>query len=301
MDIRDVDLNLLPVLDAVLRHRSASLAARELDMSQSALSAALGRLRTLLGDPLFVRTGRGLQPTERASALAEPVAQVLGRVLDDVLQGGAFDPARSGREFRVCLSDVGGYVQWPKIVRAVHTRAPNVSLALEGHAAADIPRALERRAVDLAIGSYPRMPASLFQRRLFERGFVGLVRRDHPMTRRAPTARQFARARHVVVRMASGVQGRIDEQLAAQGLAREHRMTLPSYLMAPPLLEAGDFLLVLPEQLADAFATHGPFEKVRLPIVLPATTIRMHWHRATHADAANVWLRTVVADTLAEP
>ena len=80
MDIKSVELNLLPVLDALLRHRSVTLAARELDMSQSALSAALARLRKLLGDELFVRTGRGLLPTARASALAEPVAQIIEAV-----------------------------------------------------------------------------------------------------------------------------------------------------------------------------------------------------------------------------
>lgn len=77
MDIRNIDLNLLPVLDALLRHRSVTLAARELDMSQSAVSTALGRLRETLGDQLLVRTGRGMLPTPRASRLAEPVASIL--------------------------------------------------------------------------------------------------------------------------------------------------------------------------------------------------------------------------------
>lgn len=300
MDLRDVDLNLLPVLDAVLRHRSASLAARELDMSQSALSAALGRLRALLGDPLFVRTGRGLLPTARAAALAEPVAQILGRVRDELLHGSSFDPTRADREFRLCLSDVGSYVQWPRIVRAVRAAAPGVPLVLKAYGADDIPRALEQGAVDLAIGSYPRLPESLFQRRLFERGYVGLVRVGHPMSRRAPSLRQFAQAQHVVVRMASGIQDRIDERLATQGMSRGRTIELPSYLMAPPLLEAGDFVLVLPEQLADAFAMHGRLAKVRLPFMLPASTIRMHWHRCTHEDAANAWLRSVVVGTLAD-
>ncbi len=101
MDIRSVDLNLLPVLDALLRHRSATLAARELDMSQSALSSALARLRKLLGDELFVRTGRGLMPTPRASALADVVAGIVEQVRDRILQSSAFDAATTHRIFRV--------------------------------------------------------------------------------------------------------------------------------------------------------------------------------------------------------
>ena len=130
MDIRGIDLNLLPVLDALLRHRSATLAARELDMSQSALSSALSRLRSVLGDELFVRTGRGLRPTARASALAEPVAEIVERVRDRVLQSASFDPLVSTREFRLAQSDVGAYVMWPRIVRAVRARAPGLRLLL---------------------------------------------------------------------------------------------------------------------------------------------------------------------------
>ena len=122
MHIRSIDLNLLPVLDALLRHRSATLAARELDMSQSALSAALGRLRDLLGDQLFVRTGRGLLPTPRADALAEPVADLLRQVREQVLPGGAFDAWTARRNFNVLLSDVGAYVLLPRLVRAVRNR-----------------------------------------------------------------------------------------------------------------------------------------------------------------------------------
>ena len=103
MDLKGVDLNLLPVLDALLRQRSATRAARELDMSQSTLSSALGRLRQQLGDELFVRTGRGLRPTSRAAALAGPVADILDRVRDQVLA------TRDGNAMAVTLlsSDMG--------------------------------------------------------------------------------------------------------------------------------------------------------------------------------------------------
>lgn len=296
MDIRSVDLNLLPVLDALLRHRSATLAARDLNMSQSALSAALARLRLLLDDELFVRTGRGLRPTSRALELGEPVAEIMERVRDRILHSARFDPRAATAEFRVVHSDVGAYVMWPRIVQAVRKAAPQVHLALRLLDADEIGPALAEGRVDLAIGSYPRLPQSLFQQRLFDRTFVGLVRRGHPLARKAaPSLKEFAAAAQAVVRSGSGIQDRIDEALARQGLRRNDVIELPSYLMLPPLLQAGDFLAVLPGQLADAFARQGRFVALALPMPLPASTIRMHWHRRSHEDAGHQWLRALVA------
>lgn len=272
------------------------MAARDLNMSQSALSTALGRLRTLLGDELFVRTGRGLRPTARASELAEPLAEILERVRDRVLQSPSFDAQSARVEFRIAHSDVGAYVLWPRVVRAVRARAPGVRLSLRTLQQSEIAPALAEGQVDLAIGSYPGLPESLFQQRLFERVYVALMAVGHPFARKTLTLRNFAAAPQVVVRAASGVQDRIDEVLASQGLTRPECVELPSYLMIPPLLEAGDFLAVVPGQLADAFSRHGNFVSRKLPVTVPASVIRMHWHRRFNEDAANRWLRALMAE-----
>ncbi len=298
MDIRSVDLNLLPVLDALLRHRSVTRAALELNMSQSALSAALARLRMLLGDTLFVRTGRGLLPTARASALASPVAEILERIRDQVMQASGFDPAASRREFRLMLSDVGAYVLWPRIVRAVRAAAGGVSLALRQPAQTDIGLALSEGEVDVAIGSYPDLPGTLMQRRLYDRHFVVMMRSDHRLAGRRLSVKEFAEQPQVVVRGASGIQDRIDEALVRQRRRRADTIESPSYLMVPPLLEAGDFIAVLPGQLADAFVRHGRFASSRVPLSLPPATVRMHWHRRFHDDAGNAWLRALVVKEL---
>jgi DNA-binding transcriptional LysR family regulator len=300
MDIRRVDLNLLPVLDALLRHRSVTRAAGELDMSQSALSAALGRLRSLLGDPLFVRTGRGLLPTARAQALAAPLAAILAQVGEQVMQAGAFDPAHDRRHLRIALSDVGTYVLWPRLLTAFRESTRSATLALARVEGDTLAAALLDGRVDLALGAYPKLAGALMQRRLFDRRFVGLVRAGHRLARRAPSVREFCAVPQVVVAGASGVQDRIDRMLRAQGLARADTVESPSYLALPPLLEVSDFLAVVPGQLAEAFAHRGDFAVVELPLRLPASTIRMHWHRRFHADAANAWLRRLVVGVLTE-
>ena len=294
MDISDVDLNLLPVLHALLRHRSVTLAARELNMSQSALSSSLGRLRALLGDALFVRTGRGLLPTARGAQLAGPVAVILDQIRDNVLSAGGFDPRISQRAFTLCLSDVGSYVLWPRVVGAVRELAPGVTLHLRTLAQSAIASALEAGEVDVAVGAYPGLPETLFQRRLFDREYVGIVRANHPLAGRRLSLKQFASAVHLVVRLASGVQERVDSLLNEANMPRRQVVEMPSYLMLPPLLHAGDYLAVLPGQLADAFAQYGHLSVLKLPLTLPPSTIRLHWHRRFHEDAGNVWLRELM-------
>jgi DNA-binding transcriptional LysR family regulator len=300
MNIADLDLNLLPAFDALMRHASVSAAARELGMSQPAMSHALARLRVGLGDPLFVRSGRGLSPTVRAEALARPVRDILDRLHGDVLGGGAFDPASSRRRFTLCLSDVGSFVLWPRIVAAVAERAPGVSLALTSLDASRIGGALEQGGLDLAIGAYPELPASLYQQRLFERAYVCLVREGHPFTVRPPDPAAFAAARHVAVEAPSRTSRGIDTLLAALGLSRRVALRVPSYLMLPPLIESGDWVAVVPGQLAEAFRGRGLLASAPVPLALPAVTIRQHWHARMHVDAGNAWLRGVVAGLFAE-
>lgn len=299
MDIRSVDLNLLPVLDALLRHRSATLAAHELNLSQSALSSALSRLRALLGDALFVRTGRGLRPTPRASELAEPVAEILMQIRDRILQGEPFDPATSTRVFSLAHTDVGAYVLWPRIVRAVRQAAPHVQLRLQVLGMAQLAPAMAEGQVDLAIGSFPDLPQSLFQKRLFDRRYVALVDRDHCLAQAQLQLVEFAQARQLVVRGGSGVQEMIDQHLQQHQLRRHGVIELPSYLMIPPLLADSEFLAVMPEQLADVFMTQGRFSRLELPMATPVSTIRMYWHRRLQLDAGSQWLRTLVTELLA--
>jgi len=301
MDIRGIDLNLLPPLEALLRLRSVTLAARELDMSQSALSAALARLRALLGDPLFVRTGRGMRPTPRAAQLHGPLLALLELVRRDLLAGGGFEPASSTRRFTVSLSDVGTYVLWPTIARTLRQRAPGVTPRLVQMPPADIAAALEEGTVDVAIGAYPGLPSALYQRRLYERHFVALVRAGHPLAGRRLTAAALAGAAHVAVRSPSGTQARLDEELARLGLTRQVALELPSYLMVPPMLDAGDYLAIVPGQLADAFRRHGGYASLKLPVPLPPSVVRLHWHRRFHDDPASRWLRSTLLSELAGP
>jgi DNA-binding transcriptional LysR family regulator len=226
------------------------------------------------------------------------VAEIIERVRDRILQSPTFEPRAAKGTFRIAHSDVGAYVLWPKIVQAVRELAPGVRLALKVLKQAEIAPALADGQVSLAIGSYPGLPQSLFQQRLFERAYVVLAASAHPLARKTLTLRAFAAAPQIVVRAAAGVQERIDAYLARRGQARTEWVELPSYLMIPPLLETGGFLAVVPGQLADAFARRGDFITRALPVPVPSIMVRMHWHRRFNDDAGNRWLRSLIAEKL---
>ena len=124
--------------------------------------------------------------------------------------------------------------------------------------------------------------------------YVGIVRADHPLTRKRLTPAAFAKTPQIVVRLTSGIQELVDKALTQSNLARKVTIEMPSYLMLPPLLEKSDFLAVIPGQLADAFARHGRFTSLKLPMALPASVIKLHWHRRFHEDPGNVWLRQLI-------
>jgi DNA-binding transcriptional LysR family regulator len=181
MDIRKIDLNLLVVLDALLRLQNVSRAAEALGMSQPALSYALKRLRPLLDDPLFVRSARGMQPTPRAQQLAEPLRAVLDMVQRDVLQQPRFDPATTERSVTFNMADVGELVFLPRLLAHLKVAAPGIDVRTVSTPPSLLEDALRSGAVDLAVGYFPGMDgAAIYQQRLFSHSFVCLVRKDHP-------------------------------------------------------------------------------------------------------------------------
>src|SRR3954462_6286110 len=155
MNVADVDLNLLRVFDAVLHEAPVTAAAARLELTQPAVSNALARLRSLLGDPLFVRTASGMEPTPFARGVAEPVRQALALLESALAHGPGFDPAMATRTFRFYMSDVGQVEFLPPLVERVQRMAPGVKLEAVALDVDDIGAALGAGGLDLAIGFLP--------------------------------------------------------------------------------------------------------------------------------------------------
>jgi DNA-binding transcriptional LysR family regulator len=297
MDIRKVDLNLLVVFDMLLRLRSVSRAAEALGMSQPAMSLALKKLRTVFGDPLFIRGSRGLSPTPRAEQLAVPLQQVLDQIKSDVLRQPTFDPATTQRTFTFNMADVGELVFLPGIRAHLQAVAPGANIKTVSTPPGQLAEALQSGEVDLAVGYFPGLQgATIYQQRLFSHSFVCIVRKDHPVFGSQITKKQFLEAQHAVVDQEGKSHELFEETLAAQGLTRRVVLSIPHFLAIPLVIAESDLIVTVPYAIGVSFAKMANLKMLRPPIQVGQPEVKQHWHARFHHDQANRWIRGVVAE-----
>ncbi|AOJ03795.1 LysR family transcriptional regulator [Burkholderia mayonis] len=294
----ELDLNLIPYLVALNETRNVSRAGDLLGVSQPRVSAALGRLREHFGDPLFVRTSRGMEPTPRALALIPAARDALASIERGLVAPHDFDPAKSTRTFAIALSDVGEIVFLPRLLQAFAERAPHANLRSVSLSHAEVGRALEDGGVDLAVGYFPDLGGTnFFQQRLFTHRFICLLRRGHPLASQPLTLEQFLACGHAVVRAEGRSQEVLEQYLAKRRLARRAVLETPHFMSLPFILSRTDLIATVPHAIGYAYATeHASIMLVEPPLPLPRFDLKQHWHRKFHNDASVAWLRSVVAD-----
>jgi DNA-binding transcriptional LysR family regulator len=302
MQLKDIDLNLLLVFDRMLAEKRVSAVAVSLGLSQPAISNALARLRKLLGDELFLRTARGMEPTPFALQLAEPVAYAMGALHTALNQQVVFDPATSTRGFTLAMTDIGEIYFTPRLMEALSGTAPGVTIStLRNNTATNLREELEAGHVDIAIGLLPQLKAGVFQRRLFLQRYVCLFSKEHPLARkRSVSLKDFSAADHVQVLAAGTGHGKADDVMAAQGIQRRIRLRVPHFVAIGHILRSSGMIATVPERLAQSIAE--PFGLVWRPhpVALPQIAINLFWHAKVHRDPGNQWLRGVLFDSFAD-
>lgn len=300
MNLKDVDLNLLVVFNELHKHGRVSAVAQSLGISQPGVSNALGRLRKLLGDDLFLRTSRGMVPTPFAQALAQPIADALGALHGTLNAHAAFDPARSERAFVIGVNDVGETYFLPRLMRALEGEAPGVTIRTVRTTSIDVRDEMERGRIDLAMGFLPGLKSGFFQRRLFSQPYVCIFRRDHPLAAGGVSARQFRAAEHVGIVSEGTGHGVVDEVLELAGIHRRLRLIVPHFMAVGPVLAATDMIAVVPRRFADCACQPFGLATAPCPVKIPESVINVFWHARNHRDQANQWLRQVVVNQFAE-
>jgi DNA-binding transcriptional LysR family regulator len=297
MDIRKVDLNLLVVLDALLRLQNVTRAAEALGMSQPAMSLALNRLRTAFDDPLFIRGSRGVWPTPRAEQLAVPLQHVLDQIRNDVLRKTSFDPATTQRTFTFNMADVGEMVFLPRLLAYFRAVAPGANITTVSTPPAQLAEVLQSGEVDLAVGYFPGLRgAAMYQQRLFSHSFVCIVRKGHPLSGAQLTKAQFLEAQHAVVHQEGKSHEVFEEALLAQGLKRRVVLSIPHFLSIPLVIAESDLIVTVPYAIGMSFARMTDLRILRPPIQVAPAEVKQHWHARFHHDRVNRWLRSVVAE-----
>jgi DNA-binding transcriptional LysR family regulator len=300
IDLSRADLNLLTLFEVVLRERHVGRAAARLNLSPSAVSHGLKRLRLLLNDPLFLRTPKGVVPTARAAQLAEPIAEALARVRNVISSAGAFDPATSSRRFIIAAPDGVSSVILQPLLAILKAKAPGIDIGLRQllppHAGRSTERAwepaladLEAGAMDIAIAPLDGVPARFVARTLFEEDFVVAVSARHPFAAK-PTLDQFCRMRHLVVSSTGDAHGFIDTALEKQGLARRVALTVADFATGLATVAETDLIAAMPRRFVAMYAPRFGLVSREVPLRLRKYALRAVATKAAMMDLGLAWL-----------
>ena len=305
-NFRTLDLNLLRVFDEVMAERSLTRAARNLALTQPAVSNALRRLREALGDDLMRRSGHGLEATPRALALWPSVREAL-RQLQDSIAPVHFEPGTATTSFVLAMADATAAELVPGLVEVLESQARGVSLRVVPLTTRDPRRLLDEQAADLAIGFFPAVMADLTAReqsgqplpfahqRLYSGEYVCVLRRDHPLAQAPLGLDAYCAARHLLVSFSGRPFGYVDEALAALGRQRRIVLTVNQFFTAGRVVAGSDLLTVLPRDFVRTTGMGDALAQRELPMDLPSLQVDALWHRRTTPSAGHAWLRARVA------
>jgi DNA-binding transcriptional LysR family regulator len=305
VNFRTLDLNLLRVFDEVMAERNLTRAARNLSITQPAVSNALRRLREVLGDELVRRSGAGVEPTPRALALWPTVRDAL-RHLQHTLAPGEFDASTADTTFLLAMADATAAELIPGLVRIVEKEAPAISLRVLPLTTRDPRRMLEQEEVDMAIGYFPAVIASLAARgqsgvgvafetlRLYLGQYVCVMRRGHPLANAPLTLDDYCAARHLLVSFSGRPYGFIDQTLGALGRERRIVVTVNQFFTAGRVVANSDLLTVLPRHFVTVTGIDEQLVLRDLPFDQPMVHVDAIWHRRAQHGHAHEWLRTAL-------
>jgi DNA-binding transcriptional LysR family regulator len=306
--IRRVDLNLFRVFEAVMRHRSVAGAGRELNITPSAVSHALGRLRQLLNDPLFTLAETGMAPTPRALELAPTINEGLLR-FTEAIETREFDPARSARTFRIAMSDYAAMILLPRIVDRVGKTAPNINLRIFPFSRLDLVANLDGGQVEMAVGWFGNLPKRMRRMPVLVESETLVVRARHPLTTEEITMERLFAFPHVVVELTGneerpedgfiedqGVERRVwierlllEQENDKNGLVGRVAVSLPHYSAVANLVGRSDMVATLPRSIAIREAAREQLVMLELPYDPLQVTVEAVWHERGNQDAGLQW------------
>ena len=288
-----IDLHLIKVLHIVLTERSVSRAAIRLGMYQPAVSAALRRLRDLAGDPLLVRSGAGMVPTDAGLRMIEPSASILRAAEVMFSDARGFDPATSKTVFSLAASDYLDPLFLPHLVAQIKSQAPYCRIEMRALSPESDYRAhLAQGDIDIVIGNWTEPPDDLHMGRLFGDDVVCLVSRGHPAVRRGWDVKSWLEAEHIAPTPTYlGAKGVIDDHLEQLGLQRNIMARCPHFGLIPAMVASSLLVLTTGRQYCERYSEGLPLKILPCPIEFPRMMYYQLWHERSHASNSAKWLR----------
>ena len=300
-----IDLHLIRVLHTVLTERSVSKAAIRLGMYQPAVSASLKKLRELAGDPLLVRSGAGMVPTDAGLRMLQPSASILRAAESMFSDARGFEPSSARQTFRIAASDFLDPLFLPQLVAQIKQQAPHCVIEiLPLSAESDYRARLAQGDMDVVIGNWLKPPPDLHLGRLFGDEVVCLVARDHPAVRRSSQggwdAASWLAAEHIAPTPTHpGARGVIDEHLDSLGLQRNITARCPHFGLIPSMVASTLLVLTTGRQYCERYVDKLPVKILPCPVPFPRLLYYQLWHERTHTSSAGRWLRERVKSVAA--
>ncbi|MEQ8292772.1 MAG: LysR family transcriptional regulator [Roseovarius sp.] len=298
LELRNVDLNLLVMLGVLLEERSVTRAAGRLNMSQPAVSRALGRLRMAFADPLLVEDRGGYCLSARAEDIQPRLKRLLADA-GDLMSAREFVPADAVGTIRLLMPDLEATTLAPSLLARLQAEAP--ALDLEIHPlAGPVFEALGSDTADALIGVIGDAPSGIHARALYDDRYVTLMRRDHPARGLDLTLERYLDLGHIAVSVAGTGRSAVDEALAELGQTRRVQVRVPSFLAALEIAARSDLLLTIPSSLARTEAARDRLDARPPPLPLAGFTMRLLWHARHQESPRHIWLRNMIVEVAKE-
>ncbi|MBB6521472.1 LysR family transcriptional regulator [Pseudoteredinibacter isoporae] len=298
MSLRNIDLNLLVVLEALLEECHITRTAQRLNMSQPAVSRALGRLRQQFDDPLLLRSNEGYQLT--------PVARSLRLKLDTLMTGveafydsGCYNPSSAEIEITIVTMDDCLSLFLPAIYKRLQQQAPGIKLKLGCQWGSTL-ESLEEGKADFLIEAVPDLGSSFHSVPLYSSPWVAVMSADHPLALKKLSVKQYAACKHGMVSVTGTGPSLIDKILERQGYQRVVDLRIPHFVAIPNLLLGTDLVFTIPKALADQYAQQSDIVCKPLPIKVPPLRYSLAWHHRNHRDQLHTWVRGQIMEACSD-
>ena len=293
----ELDCKVLNVFLYIYKYKSVSVAAEHLGMNQPTVSNILNRVRQHYNDPLFLRIGNEMVPTELSKQLFPLISEALNKVETINNFNVAFDQATSQQQFTLAMTDVSHLVLLPKISQYLKTHAPNIRLNVR-QITTETTYQMANGEIDLALGFLPHLENGFYQQKLFEQYYVVIASKNHPRLNDVNiTTEQYLAESHIDIDAGIG-HYHIENELLNLDLKRNILMRLPSYLGVGLVVQETDAIATVPYYLSEVLLSRGNLQIFNAPISFPTYAVKQYWHMSCHHKTSHQWLRKMLHDIL---
>ncbi|WP_445358037.1 LysR family transcriptional regulator [Microbulbifer sp. ANSA005] len=316
-NLRSIDLNLLPVFEAIMEHGQLGKAGECIGMSPPAMSAALQRLRHTVGDELFVRRRIGFLPTPRAERLHATVSEALRQIREEIEEKVDFDPFVEKRNFNIIGGDYADIIFLGSLLNHLESISPNITVEISPLEVGGLESKMKHGAVDFALYYQPVDSKELQAEHIASDRLVVVTKNNHPRIRREISLEQFNAERHVTLHQNTSGLTHLENHVGEWGdnssqrvgaqvdqLGRKVAVRVSHFQNMIPVVLNTNYLCTMPEGMAQQFAAHNPIQILPFPVPIAPLEIYLVWPRICNSDIVHRWLRQqlkIASNTSKEP